>query len=128
MEGGADRGRRYDMEKGYGTGMFRTVVFFFQAEDGIRDHCVTGVQTCALPICRAVRAQLQTTGHIAVADQGLVFTQSLAGNIGLVREIPATAIVSGPDANTSDTHPQFTLEIGRASCRKECRSRWSPYQ
>ena len=27
--------------------------FFFQAEDGIRDHCVTGVQTCALPICTA---------------------------------------------------------------------------
>src|SRR5437588_9710336 len=25
-------------------------VFFFKAEDGIRDHCVTGVQTCALPI------------------------------------------------------------------------------
>src|SRR5947207_15054585 len=25
-------------------------LFFFQAEDGIRDHCVTGVQTCALPI------------------------------------------------------------------------------
>src|SRR5260221_8296238 len=24
--------------------------FFFQAEDGIRYHCVTGVQTCALPI------------------------------------------------------------------------------
>src|SRR5205823_10402958 len=27
-------------------------VFFFQAEDGIRDKLVTGVQTCALPICR----------------------------------------------------------------------------
>src|SRR5438132_3255261 len=27
------------------------LLFFFQAEDGIRDHCVTGVQTCALPIC-----------------------------------------------------------------------------
>src|SRR5436190_17950642 len=26
------------------------IYFFFQAEDGIRDHCVTGVQTCALPI------------------------------------------------------------------------------
>src|SRR6266496_4749979 len=26
--------------------------FFFQAEDGIRDLYVTGVQTCALPICR----------------------------------------------------------------------------
>src|SRR5260221_986302 len=28
----------------------RYFIFFFQAEDGIRDHCVTGVQTCALPI------------------------------------------------------------------------------
>src|SRR5258708_28508346 len=28
--------------------------FFFQAEDGIRDDLVTGVQTCALPICAAV--------------------------------------------------------------------------
>src|SRR6266568_7640729 len=26
-------------------------IFFFQAEDGIRDGTVTGVQTCALPIC-----------------------------------------------------------------------------
>src|SRR6266498_2519877 len=30
--------------------------FFFQAEDGIRDADVTGVQTCALPICEAARA------------------------------------------------------------------------
>src|SRR2546422_7155868 len=29
--------------------------FFFQAEDGIRDVAVTGVQTCALPICGGVR-------------------------------------------------------------------------
>ena len=28
-----------------------TDLFFFQAEDGIRDDLVTGVQTCALPIC-----------------------------------------------------------------------------
>src|SRR5256885_213609 len=28
--------------------------FFFQAEDGIRDYKVTGVQTCALPICHMV--------------------------------------------------------------------------
>src|SRR5256885_10418201 len=39
--------------------MFSTVLkcffffFFFQAEDGIRDYKVTGVQTCALPICAA---------------------------------------------------------------------------
>src|SRR5260221_10861600 len=35
------------------TGLLISIVnFFFQAEDGIRDHCVTGVQTCALPICK----------------------------------------------------------------------------
>src|SRR5215467_15202631 len=34
------------------------VYFFFQAEDGIRDYKVTGVQTCALPICfEVVRSQ-----------------------------------------------------------------------
>src|SRR2546425_6989541 len=30
---------------------FMFLFFFFQAEDGIRDKLVTGVQTCALPIC-----------------------------------------------------------------------------
>src|SRR5207244_5149462 len=35
------------------AGMF---VFFFQAEDGIRDDLVTGVQTCALPICLGASA------------------------------------------------------------------------
>src|SRR5947209_12111462 len=48
--------------------------FFFQAEDGIRDIGVTGVQTCALPICRAavhrywrghVRAGLYAAGREA---------------------------------------------------------------
>src|SRR5437588_5937050 len=32
--------------------IFFCIFFFFQAEDGIRDHCVTGVQTCALPISK----------------------------------------------------------------------------
>src|SRR5437588_9541978 len=35
--------------------MFVFFFFFFQAEDGIRDHCVTGVQTCALPISVMMR-------------------------------------------------------------------------
>src|SRR6266705_4829588 len=34
--------------------------FFFQAEDGIRDRTVTGVQTCALPISTPVRTGIQT--------------------------------------------------------------------
>ena len=35
---------------GRGGGGGVRFVFFFQAEDGIRDYDVTGVQTCALPI------------------------------------------------------------------------------
>src|SRR5256885_133312 len=34
----------------YGSSHIGATVFFFQAEDGIRDYKVTGVQTCALPI------------------------------------------------------------------------------
>ena len=33
------------------SGVSFVFFFFFQAEDGIRDYKVTGVQTCALPIC-----------------------------------------------------------------------------
>src|SRR5579875_4032580 len=39
------------------------LVFFFQAEDGIRDHCVTGVQTCALPILAKVEEYTHSVGH-----------------------------------------------------------------
>src|SRR5438034_9962548 len=74
----------------------RVVVFFFQAEDGIRDHCVTGVQTCALPISCARR----TNSRSSVAPAGL-------------EARPGTSLTPGG-------------KIGRASCRKECRSRWSP--
>src|SRR2546430_7447655 len=38
------------------------VIFFFQAEDGIRYLTVTGVQTCALPICRPVHEGRQHGG------------------------------------------------------------------
>src|SRR5437879_10142995 len=40
-----------------------TISFFFQAEDGIRDTSVTGVQTCALPI-----SQLATLADAKVAS------------------------------------------------------------
>src|SRR5215216_7541602 len=42
--------------------------FFFQAEDGIRDDLVTGVQTCALPISAPLR-QLRQASHSAVIFQ-----------------------------------------------------------
>ena len=45
-------------------------LFFFQAEDGIRDYKVTGVQTCALPILRCRHRSL-TMKQLALATFGL---------------------------------------------------------
>src|SRR5256885_13254148 len=42
--------------------------FFLQAEDGIRDYKVTGVQTCALPISRRIVADVQKHGGIHTAE------------------------------------------------------------
>src|SRR5206468_6232889 len=39
------------------------LIFFFQAEDGIRDLIVTGVQTCALPIWRRSESFRNLSGH-----------------------------------------------------------------
>src|SRR5205807_3340472 len=47
--------------------------FFFQAEDGIRDYKVTGVQTCALPILEA--AFLGMDGALPAEDTALVDDQ-----------------------------------------------------
>src|SRR5476649_1556071 len=51
--------------------------FFFQAEDSIRVHCVTGVQTCALPICEAGRVAGATAA--GAVERPLVCTQTRAG-------------------------------------------------
>src|SRR2546428_950575 len=42
---------------------WRGVFFFFQAEDGIRDLIVTGVQTCALPICSRGKRHVRGDGR-----------------------------------------------------------------
>src|SRR5699024_1809936 len=46
--GGGQRGRRH-------------LILFWHAEDGIRDRNVTGVQTCALPICTSIRSLASST-------------------------------------------------------------------
>src|SRR5256886_7267343 len=43
--------------------------FFFQAEDGIRDLTVTGVQTCALPICRNRSQRYPGTNRFCPAER-----------------------------------------------------------
>src|SRR5207249_9261505 len=57
---------------------FSCVSFFFQAEDGIRDRNVTGVQTCALPISKVIQdtfgitSGTMTTIHSYTNDQRLL--------------------------------------------------------
>src|SRR5256884_310653 len=47
-----------------------SLIFFFQAEDGIRDVAVTGVQTCALPICTTGSTVLVLDEQLAVKGRG----------------------------------------------------------
>src|SRR5256885_8840522 len=85
------------------------IFFFFQAEDGIRDYKVTGVQTCALPILtwtrpppgicsRACSSRLPKTCASSAADP------RTSGSGGTSASMRTSAI--------SDS------EIGRASCRE----------
>src|SRR2546426_6748258 len=52
--------------------------FFFQAEDGIRDYKVTGVQTCALPICH-FRGGYGFVILSLTAEAALLFVAAQAG-------------------------------------------------
>ena len=81
---------------------FFCLFFFFQAEDGIRDWSVTGVQTCALPILRFGTEPRVLTRADFEAVQGRA-TQAVA-------ELAAK-------------HDRSEERRGG----EECRSRWSPY-
>src|SRR5256885_4320009 len=93
--------------------------FFFQAEDGIRDYKVTGVQTCALPILSG-RAALEPSRQI----------KTLAARR---QPDPPTAAIGAPSPRRrGPTHrlDQSFKSPARSEERrvgKECRSRWAPY-
>src|SRR3989454_5231080 len=57
--------------------------FFFQAEDGIRDYKVTGVQTCALPISSFPRVDSGAGNHSA--RRGFCSQKTEAGEEDLLR-------------------------------------------
>src|SRR5687768_18600712 len=92
--------------------------FFFQAEDGIRDVAVTGVQTCALPICQS-QADLRgiDEGYGAVAHARW-FHQKL----DLIRVSPWAPSKEEPLDSVQEFHRSEERRVG-----KECRSRWSAY-
>src|SRR5690606_39827954 len=102
----------------------RLLCFFFQAEDGIRDFHVTGVQTCALPIFFMVRGQNTTAVvyRLAAGPPGAVlvlqplincrdYHHTVRANDWPFRQRPwecGAEIVAYPGA------PPLILEIGRA--------------
>src|SRR5256885_15640498 len=91
--------------------MIFLVFFFFQAEDGIRDYKVTGVQTCALPIFVVARA-LSFPAFNDIAKGARTISQ------------PQTRIA------LQTKNMRAVLHSTRSEERRvgeECRSRWSPY-
>src|SRR2546430_9972427 len=95
-----------------------TSFFFFQAEDGIRDLTVTGVQTCALPILEAIRATGASFGNVIAFG---VLPQVLPRFVGFC-------------TYQLDSNLRNSTMVGIVGARseerrvgKECRSRWSPY-
>src|SRR5947207_15606158 len=84
--------------------------FFFQAEDGIRDHCVTGVQTCALPISFGIAnfSMALSTGCVVSSKNWQCQKQAL-----LPSNLHRRSITHSP-----------TIEIGRASCRERVYIWW----
>src|SRR5690554_7682005 len=85
--------------------------FFFQAEDGIRDADVTGVQTCALPIYEAVQIA-------AGAIDPRRVTKPLAGHFEKAGVTPRRHVVEIRTADAATYTLGQELEIGRASCRE----------
>src|SRR2546430_10324615 len=95
------------------------LVFFFQAEDGIRDLTVTGVQTCALPIFA-----LGILGLFIFNWDRKVRT-SKALWISVIWMILAASASKWLQSGPRSAVDQFRSEERRVG--KECRSRWSPY-
>src|SRR5690625_7928471 len=84
-----------------------SVIFFFQAEDGIRDGHVTGVQTCALPILEMGPMRMGNTLMGATSPL-------LGGDAGDVYY--PLYLINGKPANDPQTFA--AKQIGRASCRE----------
>src|SRR3989440_1332210 len=95
--------------------------FFFQAEDGIRDLIVTGVQTCALPIFFRIFAVLsaeQKQMILGGTAAKILKIYSACDDVGSLGVVPA-------QAGTHNHRPLGRSEERRVG--KECRSRWAPY-
>src|SRR3989454_2506052 len=83
--------------------------FFFQAEDGIRDYKVTGVQTCALPISTRRDDML---GAAADAAQGTLVAADLPDQAGAVRDLVASyRRARASETRTEESRPRAWLPL-----------------
>src|SRR5256886_6622498 len=74
---------KYSISRQYSAALFEKLpisVFFFQAEDGIRDLTVTGVQTCALPILIVGSAPVEQAGAASAISET---SSELGGALGI---------------------------------------------
>src|SRR5256885_3660406 len=93
--------------------------FFFQAEDGIRDYKVTGVQTCALPISGAWNGGEREYGSAHLHDQCTHRELFERESHGLYQRRPGQ--------RRCRRGPGDDIRSEERRVGKECRSRWSPY-
>src|SRR2546429_4250464 len=98
---------------------FRLVFFFFQAEDGIRDVAVTGVQTCALPI--SLNERLRSSGATRFSESLSARWASQFARAELKRTLSAGL------SRASSASCGMIVRSEERRVGKECRSRWSPY-
>src|SRR5690349_22808988 len=105
--------------------VFLFFFFFFQAEDGIRDLYVIGVQTCALPISSPWIVASRETSRFSP----LRCARSSICARASVRRLASGAIMSSSFATASCTLATFSPSIMMRSeerrVGKECRSRWA---
>src|SRR5205823_14807185 len=99
------------------------VLFFFQAEDGIRDKLVTGVQTCALPISSAIRTSGGVNGgcphRSRRRSEGNPAPGSTApGSLGGCFARTTTTSGRLPPRGHTRGGRSHNGQIGRASCRE----------
>src|SRR5690606_40382527 len=92
--------------------------FFFQAEDGIRDFHVTGVQTCALPIYdqTSYKAVAGLYENLEKTDDWRRWVTERSANESIKPQYRADAFVAL--AAKQNTCANEISEIGRASCRE----------